>query len=232
MTNLLMTNNSNWSIETPAVPKLSAFSNSPSGARSNHTTGQVIALAMLAITTPLNSFAAGSGGVLNQSNIRIGGSAIARVPTIDYIESGSAEISIISVEEKISLFKKMFSLSVVDLASILDVSRPAVYQWLNGAVPKDDTLYRINTFYSLAKRMKSNGIFISKMDLKSSCSKGLSLFDLLSSKNLSESEIWRSINSFKSMGGKPRSIASVLKAKGFPELRDDDHKKGIDIATW
>lgn len=58
---------------------------------------------------------------------------------------------VISTAEKIELVRDGFGVSISQLAKILRTSRPSIYSWLEGEIPREQYLQRIEKIFNFAK---------------------------------------------------------------------------------
>lgn len=88
-----------------------------------------------------------------------------------------------TVNEHIENIRSVLCPAVADLASLLDVSRQAIYKWLaSSASPESDKLENIKILSKIADILNNSGISRTHLVLKMKNINGISLFDLLKNK--------------------------------------------------
>lgn len=86
-----------------------------------------------------------------------------------------------NIKQQLSDIKYYFGISISDLANVLHVQRPAIYEWLEGVNPREDNRERILNIYRYAQFWKSQSNAPIKKHIREPMEDGKSLFELLSS---------------------------------------------------
>lgn len=72
---------------------------------------------------------------------------------------GRREITALrSVKDDVELIREVFGLKMSEVAHLFDVSRPAAYAWLDGALPKADAMARLTRVATQAQQVRAAGI--------------------------------------------------------------------------
>jgi transcriptional regulator with XRE-family HTH domain len=92
-----------------------------------------------------------------------------------------ADVDARSVMEHVRNIRDSFALNMSELASVLNVSRPTAYAWLNGQAPQPDALARIYRLSRTADRFAGIGIARPETAIRQPVFGGASLLELLRS---------------------------------------------------
>ncbi len=87
--------------------------------------------------------------------------------------------SLRSVAADLKHIRSTFALKMSEVAEIFNVSRPAVYAWLDGAIPKQDVLTRLMLLSKQAEQVNQAGINRLEHFLRRPLADGRSLLQLL-----------------------------------------------------
>jgi hypothetical protein len=88
---------------------------------------------------------AGTGGIYTSQNVRLLNDFVPK-PVIEIrgeSDSKRREPRLLSLRPALLKIRSSFGLTMTELASIFDVSRPTVYAWFNGASPRTDIVEKI-----------------------------------------------------------------------------------------
>lgn len=66
--------------------------------------------------------------------------------------------SLRSVKDEVELIRGVFGLNMSEIAHLFNISRPAAYAWLDGALPKAEAMARLTRIANHAQEAKSAGI--------------------------------------------------------------------------
>jgi len=136
---------------------------------------------------------------------------------------------ILTVQERIRAIKAAFGLTISDLAAVLAVGRPAIYDWLGGSEPRKKNLDRILQVHGLAQYWTSmvNGSL--RNLLRSTFEDGHNILELLIQDELAPDKIHADLDALakitnQSVMGAPKiSISERLRSGHFrpapPETR-------------
>jgi DNA-binding transcriptional regulator YiaG len=96
----------------------------------------------IALAVQLLIFTAGTGGIMTPHSTA---EALNRFsyPRIHIESSRDKKVDMRSPAEHVGNIRDVFSISMSDLASVLGVTRPTVYAWMEGQEPKGETVIRI-----------------------------------------------------------------------------------------
>jgi hypothetical protein len=93
---------------------------------------------------------------------------------------GRREItSLRSVKEEVELIRSVFGLNMSEVAQLFNISRPAAYAWLDGALPKAEAMARLTRIADQAQDAKSAGVTRMAHFVRRPQKDGRSLFQLL-----------------------------------------------------
>lgn len=109
---------------------------------------------------------------------------------LEEVETDTGE-SVVSIDEKLNHIRSSLDISISILAKILHTSRPSVYAWLNGDIPRDFTMFRIQSIYQIAQYWDNinHYHFGPGSLLRQPIGNTASIIELLSEENLNEDEI-------------------------------------------
>lgn len=109
------------------------FQNSPYGITAN---------TPIALAVQLLIFTAGTGGIMTPHSTA---EALNRFsyPRIHIESSRDKKVDMRSPAEHVANIRDVFAINMSDLASVLGVTRPTVYAWLEGQEPKGEAVIRI-----------------------------------------------------------------------------------------
>lgn len=108
---------------------------------------------VIVIALPLAILTCGSGGTLTARSAQ----ELSRwiySPNINVEQQASFEIDTRSTAEHVAFIRDTFGLNMSELASILKVTRPTVYAWMEGQEPKTDALFQIRRFSRTAAEVQ------------------------------------------------------------------------------
>jgi len=86
-----------------------------------------------------------------------------------------------STAQMLSRIRDVFGLRMSEIAQIFGVSRRAAYDWLEGAIPKPDTVTKIYNVDKYAQELRASGITSLERYVRRPIASGRSLLDLLMS---------------------------------------------------
>ena len=174
-------------------------------------------------------------GIMNPPTQMIGEVASERV--LKATKQVENTVNVLEIDTAISSIRSLFSLTITELADVLEVKRPTVYSWLRGdSQPHASNLARIREILSMAKFFKSLNIEPAR-DLvrRSLTDEGKSLLDLLKSCPLNKTEIKSLMSKIALIAPlriKKASINEILeKADGKPVLSSPQQQLSLDLLT-
>jgi transcriptional regulator with XRE-family HTH domain len=100
---------------------------------------------------------AGTGGVYAASNIQLANELVSR-PLICVIDASDQKNPVSKISEQISRIKKIFGLTMSELATVFGVTRPTAYAWLRGAEPHQEIVEKMWMLSSWADDFERLGI--------------------------------------------------------------------------
>lgn len=130
-------------------------------------------------------------------------------------------VHVFSAEEMVALIRSAFGFSIVDMAKILRVQRPTVYEWLSGNKPQEQNFKRLTAVFDLAKQWNSLSPVPLAGRAKQVVIGGQTFVDLLSSEKIDFTLVTQVIEGLAKTSQevyqeKQRgSLAERLKVKGF-----------------
>lgn len=104
----------------------------------------------------------GTGGIYTYDNLR-NISQWYDYDTFESVDNMLSNAQFFSPAEKISSLRDILQLNMSELASLLHVSRPTAYGWLNGKEPNVEAQKNINYLSNIADKVKD--LDIGRMDL-------------------------------------------------------------------
>jgi len=125
--------------------------------------------------------------------------------------------------EHLANIRQVLNPAIMDLASVLGVSRQAIYKWIGGdATPEDDKLNRIRALSVAADAFREAGVSRASTLLKMKVFEGRSLLDLAASGDLKPAHVQTLINEAKAMeAAYDRSGLSRTKARPSDEWQTE-----------
>ena len=123
---------------------------------------------------------AGTGGAYAASNVQIADGFAANA-MVTILEPRENRDTTPTFSVQITRIRDVFGLTMSDLASILGVSRPTAYAWVNGSEPRAEYIDKLWMLSSWADDFEQLGISRITSYLRRPLVKGQSLLDLLAS---------------------------------------------------
>ena len=159
---------------------------------------------------PLLVLTAGTGGMMTAHSACELQNHWLYCPPIQVESSASRAIDKYSPAEHVANIRDVFGLNMSDLASLLGVTRPTAYAWLEGQEPKAEATKRIQQLSCTADEIKKMNL--SRLDklVHRPILDGRSLFDLLKS----DEEPLTAIVALKSLAAKEAQIRREPKGSG------------------
>jgi len=148
-------------------------------------------------------------------------------------QSRHAEMKILDIYKRrgssgqVAFIRDRFGLSITAIAEIMQVKRPAIYEWLSGVLPRETNQKRLSELYRVACMWEEMGPSrpISRY-LTMPVSDTQSLSDMLRADEMDMSQIQDAMRSIADQMNankahrKANSIAGRLRAKGFTAPKD------------
>jgi transcriptional regulator with XRE-family HTH domain len=171
------------------------FENKPIQFTSNVARGVAgIAIAFSAVGSNATSLSPLSDSSMNSF------SRYQRVSSRPSFYSVNEQINVFGWREYFQIVRSTFSPAVSDLAYAFDVTRQAVYKWLNGsAIPEDAKFAKLQRFFDVANAFNVMGVTAKADYLKLKVFQGRSLLDLIRENGLSDAQINQFVTEIKSM---------------------------------
>lgn len=142
-----------------------------------------------------------------------------------------------SAQEMITFIRASLGISIAELAVFLKISRPAIYNWMDGQVPRRDSLRRIDHLYRLADFWNQACSWPIGKYIQQPVDGGKSLADLLATEVVDDQRVRTAM---RQMGvvvttaqeaRERRSIAERLRAKGFRPVSNEEFQANLDATT-
>ncbi|MDR1462095.1 MAG: helix-turn-helix domain-containing protein [Azoarcus sp.] len=148
----------------------------------------------------------------------------ARVPylvDIDSADGAAPRPDLRSAPEHLANIRKTFNPAITDLAVVFNVSRQAIYKWINGeATPEPDKFKRIYTLGHAADALRNAGVMRASAIWKMKAFDSQSLMELAAADQLLPSHIQLLIDEARKMDAAyKRSGLASSKAKSSDEWR-------------
>lgn len=165
-----------------------------------------------------------------QPNIPSSNVQLQRVLKSDVLTSLS-----ITPHEQLNQIKRLMGLNILEIASILLVTRPTVYGWIESkkiGIRKNNQ-ERLNSIYEISKSWKSKGLGRVENYLHKPIGvENISLFDLLKSDTLNLSKIYNYLDNIAQIMLKQRlddkAHESALRKHGFRAISKEEMKDRLD----
>ncbi|WP_228024691.1 hypothetical protein [cf. Phormidesmis sp. LEGE 11477] len=128
---------------------------------------------------PLLIWTAGTGGMMT---VHGAAEALTQVPNRRiHVEEPRPEVKtdVMSPAKHVANIRDVFSISMSDLASILGVTRPTTYAWLEGQEPKRESVKRIQYLSDVANKFSQANILRLDKLVSRPILNGRSLIDIL-----------------------------------------------------
>ena len=190
--------------------------------------------AMIATT----AITCGSGGMPVASGEPMTSNSIFYVVESPTTRAEAKQVS--TIPQEVATIRHFLSLNVSNLATVLRVKRPTVYDWQRGdSKPHASNLKRLNDIYSLAEEWKKcSGIPLGSL-LSSPLSDGFSLLESLSRDDIDSvklsSKIMELVAKREALladkGHHGRSLRSVADQLGFTPMPPEEGQKSVDAET-
>ena len=138
------------------------------------------------------------------------------------------------VARQVRELRAALSVNKSELARILRVTRPTVYDWLDGGEPNADNVARIGQLLRLVlqARVSSRNPLLPRFVRSPLDPGGQALLDLLGEKTIAESAIGDSIHRAKELGGtmdtQRGQREARLRAAGFEEPDEETRKRNLE----
>lgn len=170
----------------------------------------------------------GTGTEITDSNIRI----IFCFGFSDYV-SVFEHINISSPNSKLIKLRNCIGLNITELANILSVKRPTIYEWLEkDGNPSVKNKKRLDKLYSLLDPLISQNASEFKKYLHNEMPSGEKLYDLLINTNLNTSRIsilvQNILDDILLKRQKATTHEKILQSKGFKPVGKDQKNKALD----
>jgi hypothetical protein len=152
-----------------------------------------------------------------------------------YSYGASLDKPILNSYQQIMEIKQSMGLNILDLAAVLNVSRPTVYSWLEteGIAIRKQNESRINLLYQISEywRNKNEGQLGSYL-YKEVDDSNLSLFRLLKNKNLDLKKVYSRLDGIaqNKLNKRNKEIAhkALLKQHGFKPISAEEMNERLD----
>ena len=160
-------------------------------------------------------------------------SRIDRRYTVQFVVH-SPDILTLPVARQVQELQAALSVNKSELARILRVTRPTVYDWLDGGEPNADNVARIGRLLRLVfqARVSSRNPLLPRFVRSPLDSRGQALLDLLGEETIAESAVRDSIHRAKELGGamdtQRRQREARLRAAGFDEPDEETRKRNLE----
>lgn len=147
----------------------------------------------------------------------------------------SPDILTLPVARQVQELQAALSVNKSELARVLRVTRPTVYDWLDGGEPNADNVARIGQLLRLVfqARVSSRNPLLPRFVRSPLDPGGQALLDLLDEETIAESAIGDVIRRAKGLGDamdtRRRQREARLRAAGFEE--PDDEQRAKNLAT-
>lgn len=145
----------------------------------------------------------------------------------------------ISPNEQLNQIKRIMGLNILELAAVLQVTRPTVYDWIDSKKTsiRKSNYERLNSIYEISQTWKKKGLGrIENYLHKPIGVPNRSLFDLLKSNTLNLDEIFSYLNNIAEIILKQRSEnkahEDLLRTHGFTPLNFEDIKDRLDNSDF
>ncbi len=164
---------------------------------------------------PIDAGTSGTGGV-DRPRLQARFEPVTHPPTLYGEQSGALPTKSEPPRDQLMFIRKALKLNVSDLASVLGVSRPTVYAWLDGDEPSPENYTQVARLKRVADEI--DRLTITRVDklLKRPIFDGLSFFDKL---NVTE-EALECLPLLKQLADKERAARGAPKGSGKTQSND------------
>lgn len=154
----------------------------------------------------LTAFVKGTGSVLSLSRVKswkmFVESSIQLEFQIDDIDSRTGTPDLRTATDHLGKIRSVLNPAVADLAKTFNVSRQAIYKWINGeSKPEIDNLMRIQELSQVADRFAGANIQRASALLKMKAFDGQSLLDLIAANQLTPEHVELLVSEAQAMQG-------------------------------
>ena len=144
-----------------------------------------------------------------------------------------------AAHEQLSRIKQIMGLNILEIAAILQVSRPTVYDWLESKQTRihKENQNRLNSIYAVCKTWEANDLGCLGSHLhKPAGTENVSLFDLLKSDSLNMNEINRYLDNIAKLISRKRqedqAHEALLKKHGFEPTSKEEIEYRLNYITF
>lgn len=174
-------------------------------------------------------FTAGTGGVMTADST----SVLERwlhAPTIHIERSAAKNVDTRSSAEHVANIRDIFSINMSELASLLGITRPTAYAWLEGQEPKLEAVRRIQQLSNTADEIKQANILRLDKLIHRPILNGHSLLDLLKT----DEDLSEVIATLKTIAEKEAQARREPKGSGkhLRSLDDVSGDSSVAIHEW
>lgn len=155
---------------------------------------------------PLLLFAAGTGGFITAHSIA--SSVSYDHPKIHIERRVARNVDVRSPAEHVANIRDVLAINMSELASILGVTRPTAYAWLEGQKPKSEAVNYIQQLSKTADKINQANIIQLDQLIRRPVLNGRSLLDLIKA-NEDPSEILQTLKSISEKEAKTRSESKI-----------------------
>lgn len=165
---------------------------------------------IVAVALPLMLLTAGTGGVLTTRSAEQLGRWL-HAPSIQVERPCSRKaLDSRSPAEHVSFIRDIFGLNMSELASVLGVTRPTAYAWIQGQEPKSDAILQIQALSQTAENVDKTGIIHVSRLIRRPIFSGESLLDMLKAKK----DISSTLTTLKELALKEQAARRTPKGSG------------------
>jgi transcriptional regulator with XRE-family HTH domain len=149
------------------------------------------------------------------------------------LSQAEQQASIISAKDQVSALKMWLGLSISDLANVLHVQRPTIYQWLSGTEPRRNNLQRLSRLYGVAIQWRDLSNEPPGSYLRAPILDGRSLVDLMCEKEINLGQISSLLRRIHERlvsdltAKSQRSISARLAHKGYQQPTKEEQLDSI-----
>jgi DNA-binding transcriptional regulator YiaG len=212
----------------------SAIATGGDAANTHSLRDKVVRLAMTAAT----AITCGSGGMPVASGESMTSDSIFYVVESRPTQAEAKQVS--TIPQEVATIRHFLSLNVSNLATVLRVKRPTIYDWQRGdSKPHASNLKRLNGIYSLAEEWKKrSGVPLGDL-LSSPLNDGSTLLESLSTEDIDpiglslkmQELVTKREKILAQKGPQVRSLSSIADELGFSPMSPEEGQRSIDGET-
>lgn len=166
-------------------------------------------------------------------DITVGSGATITVSNIDSLLSEEIQFysqeraDILFAKEKIQNLRMHMGFNISEIACILQVQRPAIYEWLELKEPNNKNQIRLDSIYKFCEAWRKTDLGSIERYIRKPIAEGKSLFDLLSEEILNDKLIFKFLDQIEYTILQKRKSAQISGAFNFKESSPEEKERTL-----